>query len=140
MNAAGWTPLTDIRDDVRNVDRYSRRPQRIRFSNPTGRCIPIRYWIDVLQETATWLVDNGRLTAEIPPIPHPDIRRLYVTFTTAQQHHPLGRVFKARTEIDDSGVYIDKTWEARDVITGSIELLELFEEDPSTIQVSFDRV
>ena len=135
MNLVGWIPLTDIRDNVRNVDRYSRRPKRIRF--PDGHTIWISYWIDVLQQTATWLVDNERLTAETPQIPHPEIRRLYVTINTAQQH-PLGRAFKARTEISNSGVYIDKTWEARDVITGSIEILEHCEVDPSTIQVSFE--
>ncbi len=130
MNSEDWTPLTNIR----GVNKYSRRPKRIRFSD--GHTIWVSYWIDVLRATAMWLVDNGRLAPENARLRHPNVRDLYVSFSREQQH-PSGRQFKNPEEID-VGVYIENNWIAQDSVDGAKGLLEHCEEDPSTVQVSFE--
>ena len=81
-------------------------------------------------------VDNGRLTPENARLRHPNVRDLYVSFSRELQH-PSGRQFKNPEEID-IGVYIENNWIAQDSVDGAKGLLEHCEEDPSTIQVSFE--
>lgn len=127
MNSENWTPLINIR----GVDKYSRRPKRIRF--PDGHTVWVSYWIDVLRATAIWLVDNGRLTPENARLRHPNVRDLYVSFSREQQH-PSGRQFKNPEEID-VGVYIENNWIAQDSVNGAKGLLEHCGVDPSTVQI-----
>ena len=137
MNLAGWTPLTEIR----GVTRDGPDPRCVRF--PCGNHVPIPSrgvpgsgWTGVLREIATWLVDNERLTPEIAQLRHPRVP-LYVTSTTPQQYRPRRSDNRYFEEINNSGVYFYKSWEAQDAVDGAVALVRHCEENPCEILVNY---
>lgn len=127
MSLTGWKPLTNIRGKSKQVGK----PKHIRF--PDGHTVGISYWIDVLKETAKWLVDNGKLTRKNARVRHPRDRSRYVS-SDIERKHPSGRQFTNHEEIG-AGVYLQKNWTAQDSVDGAKELLKHCGVDPSTIQV-----
>ncbi|MYD59484.1 MAG: hypothetical protein F4W91_00395 [Gemmatimonadetes bacterium] len=137
MNLAGGTPLTEIR----GVTQDSPAPQSVRFPCGNHVTIPPRGvrgsgWTGVLRAIATWLVDNERLTLEIARLQHPRVP-LYVTSNTPQQYRPRRSDNRYFEEINNSGVYFYKSWEAQDAVDGAVELVRYCEENPCEILVNY---
>ena len=93
-------------------------------------------WTGVLRAIATWLVENERLTPEIARLRHPRVQ-LYVTSTTPQQYRPRQSDNRYFEEINNSGVYFYKSWEAQDAVDGAVALVRHCEENPCEILVNY---
>ena len=122
-----WVVLTDLL----SLDRKSQKPRRIKF--PQGQPKSFRAsGVGVLREIAEWLVNSEKLTLKNAQVPHPKIKNRYVASSRKQDLQ--------KPEEICVGVYIEKNWNAQDSVDGAKGVLEHCGVDPSTIQVSFDRV
>ncbi len=123
-----------------NITSHNANPEHIRFrdghteniSSPSA----MRAARNILIKTATWLTNNGYLTAATAPLLYPWTKKgpWYIFNTQPQQ--PDGKNYASVRVGDD--VYIETAWHFEERIAAARALLEHCGVDPDTVQVSFE--
>ena len=119
-----WQPLSEL-DPTGNTPS----PSEIRF--PDNSRDSTKYWSSVVVEVARWLVMNEHLN----PI-HCPIQRKSRYLVATSPVHPDGKKFTAPHHI--SNVYIEKNYNARNLVINARTIIEHVGQDPAQFKVQFD--
>ena len=109
-----WVSLAD----VQNV-RGNPPPAAIRFARGEER--QIKYWWQVLFETAEWLASTDKLTSSQCPVQLGNQKKKYVV--NVQSRHPDGKDFYSSHELIN-GLFCETSVSARSAVRQSKNLLE----------------
>ncbi len=122
-----------------NITSHNANPEHIRFRDgQIGNINPPSYAQDILIQTATWLTNNGYLTATTAPLRYPWTKTDPWYIFNTQPQHPNGQNFTAH-ELVGADVYIETAWgDSEQRIVAARALLEHCWVDPDTVQVSFE--
>ena len=125
---AGWTPLAGSFEPQGNPP-----PRAIRF--PDGEEKPIKYWFEVLSQTALRLIEAKLLTSQ-----NCQIRTSTATGSTRylfslDGQHSNGKPFAFPSPLGDTGIILEANLSARDSIRQTKRLLEHFGKDPSQVHL-----
>lgn len=121
--AAGWTLLINV-----PPPSNAKQPTAIRF--PGGEERGIKYWKDVLVETAEWLARKGVLTAAKCPIGRGHKRHV----VHSQSVHPNGRGFMAPKTLS-SGLFLETNISAKQARADAVFLFQQLGQDPAGIEI-----
>ena len=111
----------------------------IRF--PDGATRKIKHWREILSATARWLNTTGRLTKENTPLRsstnrpstnRPSNERYLVHH---QPKHPTGRDFDAYEELQNGPLYVNTSYQSKDVRRHAVRLLKYCGVRPDSVQV-----
>lgn len=118
----GWTPLTE---DF--AARGNPPPKAIRFPGSTER--PMRYWFEILRQTALYLVESNLLTPQNCLIKGGSTRYLF----SLDGKHSNGAPFAMPSLLGDTGIILETNVSARGSVRQAKRLLEHFNQDPSQV-------
>lgn len=119
-----WKELGDM-----IAQKGAKAPIAIRF--PDGKELPIKYWIDILNTVAEWLVAKGVLTAAKCPISGLS-KEKYLVHT--QPHHPSGKRFVNKHQLAN-GLYVGGILSTPLAVQSSLTLLSQLGLLPAGIQL-----
>ncbi len=112
QGTGAWKELRDV-----VAQKGAKAPSAIRF--PDGKEMPIKYWVEILQNVAEWLVAKGVLTAAKCPANGMSKER-YVVHSLPQ--HPSGKSFFNPHQLGN-GLYVELNISADQSIRLSQSLL-----------------
>ena len=120
-----------------NITSHNANPEHIRFRDGQIGNINPPYARDILIQTATWLTNNGYLTAATAPLLYPWLRGTPWYIFNTQPQHPDGQDFTVH-ELVGADVYIETAWDPEQCIVAARALLEHCGVGPDTVQVGFE--
>ena len=112
-------------ENVKSIDS-----QFLRF--PDGKEISVKYWADLLFQTAEWLVEQGLLTESRCPFRFESMRSKYLI--NLEPVHPTGRKFDSSRRLSN-GLYLECNYSSVTIALLCHRLVTDFGQDPTQFQV-----
>ena len=100
--------------------------------DPHGKEVSVEHWVDLLFQTAEWLIREGSLTKDVCPVTVGRMAKRYLIHTTPE--HPDGRKSKGFKTLSN-GLYVECQWDSRNIARRCGELVEKFGQDPAQFHV-----
>ena len=107
-----WLPM----DQVIPIPKQT-PPEAMKL--PNGHEVAIKYWGEILIQTAIWLSNNGHLTRGNVPIP--SSKKRYIV--NSQPIHPNGNSFIGEFKVPNASVFVEKNVSASRAIDHAKKLL-----------------
>ena len=123
-SSEGWVALTELGDVSRPA-----APSAVRFAS--GAEVPIKYWKDLLAESAAWLYNKSLLNPTDCRIRSSKARYIL----SDSPVHPNGKPFKRDFPLPDSGIHIELNLAANQVVANTIKLIGSCGQNPAQVYV-----
>ena len=129
-NNGDWVPIKSLK--IKKGKKRPPPPNAIKFPNASPK--PIKYWVDLLESVAQYLVETNRISDDDCPVYMTRSRR-YLVHT--EPIHATGTEFNNKREIGK--LWLNTDYNAIHILKNARWLLEHFDIDPSTVLVSNPR-
>lgn len=129
-NNGNWVPIKSLK--IKKGKKRPPPPNVIKFPNASPK--PIKYWVDLLESVAQYLVETNRISDDDCPVYMTRSRR-YLVHT--EPIHATGTEFYNKREIGK--LWLNTDYNAISILKHARWLLEHFGIDPSTVLVSNPR-
>ncbi len=124
-----WVPLSECRPKIGDPP-----PSEIRLPDKSEHSI--KYWINVLMDTAEWLCEKDLLTDGNVPVPAGPVK--YIVNTSNFDKN--GKGMKSWGAINNGRYYVDKDLRCVQICNNARKLLEHCGQDPSEVYLKFATV
>ena len=123
-----WMTFIQLREWAK--EKPGNSPLSLR--DPRGKEISVSNWVDLLVETADWLIGEGLLTKENCPVTLGRMTKRYLIHATS--YHPTGRKFGFIKQLSN-GLYLEGQWDPPNIARRCQELVSKFDQDPKRFRV-----
>ena len=132
LDASEWITFVQLGElgKEKPIKGASIRP--LHFRDPRGNEISVSNWVDILAETADWLIQEELLTKDNCPVTVGKMTKRYLIHVTPK--HPSGREFGFIKPLL-TGLYLEGQWDPQNIVRRCGELVRKFGQDPAGFHV-----
>ncbi len=126
-----WMTFVQLEEWIQNKLPNGTSTKPGRLQSPEGKEIDVSNWVDLLLETAEWLIRRGLLTKDVCPVTLDGMARYLVHVEPI--HSTKGR-FGWSTQLSN-GLYLERKFDVKSMVKHCGRLVEKFGQDPAQFHV-----